>query len=556
MKKIGILTLTRQNSLAYSVLKRLVMDMGYAPVCGEAIGTDCLFFGVDELDLVGHDFLADLFTKAGLSDVDAILISSPYSVNLLSLPKVIGCLRSLTPAPIILGGNEASNNYRNLMQYRYSAFADRVVDIATDFIVRGAAEKVLPSLLPLLDRNTMVGTWEKALLRRFLSIPNLVFYLPGRKALFSTPFSTVELSDKEIFSFVRYGEKSVAITLQRACIWAKKSRGGCLFCAIATQFGKDFHCAVQGSDFVPELAAYLKANPDVLNVDIWDDTFNIHEDWITKICHGLRRVSREAGRKIAYSCFLRPKAISERSVRIMAETPIRVAFLGADALTEDLSRRLRRGCTLAELNHSIEILAKGKIQPRLSLQLFSPESIMDDVGMTATVALSGMKEGVSSVHLHLYTFPLFGSDIYRLLQGRNNLKHVPFPLLMKTNKGSYEPYLLPFDYTQYDPDVEEIKRETYRLLALDASFYVKTYPSDPIDVSRLQGILKQVRDRCLERKSHHPTKALWCMIVLFLEDKGKGLGHDELLDLLSRGEPDTQIPEDLKGVYGRLWISL
>ncbi|MCG2775711.1 MAG: cobalamin B12-binding domain-containing protein, partial [Desulfobacterales bacterium] len=229
MKKIGIITLTRQNSLAYSVLKRIVENLGYTPICGEAIGADSLFFPLEELTLIGYDFLGDFFKKAEISDADILLISAPYSVNLFFLPKLIWCLRSISSAPIILGGNEASNNYKNLMLYRFSTFANQVIDISPDFIVRGPAERVLFSLLPLLDKTTMTRKWDKDLLKQLLEIPNIVFWLPDKRALFSTEFSSENLTDKDIFTFVKYGEKSIAVTLQRACIWAKKSKGGCLF---------------------------------------------------------------------------------------------------------------------------------------------------------------------------------------------------------------------------------------------------------------------------------------------------------------------------------------
>ena len=86
MKKIGIITLTRQNSLAYAALKKIVLDLGYEPICGEAIGADCIFFPLEEIHLIGYDFLADFFQKSGLSDADAVLISAPYTVNLFILP--------------------------------------------------------------------------------------------------------------------------------------------------------------------------------------------------------------------------------------------------------------------------------------------------------------------------------------------------------------------------------------------------------------------------------------------------------------------------------------
>lgn len=549
-KKIGIITLTRQTSLAYSALKRIVEDLGYEPICGEAIGSDCIFFPLEEINLVGYDFLADFFEKAKLSDADVILISAPYTVNLFILPKVVHCLRSVCSAPIILGGNEASNNYKNLMHFRFTAFVKEVVDIAPDFIVRGAAEKVLPDLLPLLDRNTLTNSWERDFLEQLLEIPNIVFWLPQRKALIATDFSAEDLSERDIFSYVKYGEKSLALTLQRACVWAKKSRGGCLFCAIASQFGDDFHCAVQSDFFIEDLGKFLNQHSQIQYVDIWDDTFNINPEWAIKICRYLKTVSEKAGRKIRYSCFLRPIGLTGKLVAEMADANIRTAFIGADAMTDDLSRRMRRGCTISEMNTSIALLAKAKIEPRLSVQLFSPESTIDDVGITATLAYGCIKNGRSTVHVHLYTFPLFGSDMHQLLAARQNLKKIPSPLLKLDKNSGFQPYSIAYDYMNYDPDVEKIKQKTFNLLNIETSFYVRTYPGDTVDAQALKEILRQVRKWCLDAQKHQAIKSLWYMIILFWENQSAGLSQTELIDCLSKNEPDQQVPQHLRKTYG------
>jgi radical SAM superfamily enzyme YgiQ (UPF0313 family) len=549
-KKIGIITLTRQTSLAYSALKGIVEDLAYEPICGEAIGSDCIFFPLEEINLVGYDFLADFFNKAKLSDADVILISAPYTVNWFMLPKVVHCLRTISEAPIILGGNEASNNYKNLMDFRFSTFVNEVVDVAPDFIVRGAAENVLPDLLPLLDKRTMANNWNRDFLKQLLKIPNIVFWLPRRKALVATDFCAEDLSEKDIFSFVKYGEKSIAVTLQRACVWAKKSRGGCLFCAIASQFGNHFHCAVQSDFFVDDLSRFLRKNPQVKYVDIWDDTFNINPEWAVKICRYLHTLSRKAGRKIRYSCFLRPKGLTEQLVAQMAEANIRTAFIGADAMTDELSRRLRRGCTISEMNTSIALLAKGKIQPRLSVQLFSPESTIDDVGITSTLALGCIKNGESTVHVHLYTYPLYGSDIQKLLAARDNLKKIPSPLLKLDKNSGFEPYLIAYDYMNYDPDVEKIKQKIFKLLNIETSFYVRTYPGDTVDAQALKEILNQVRSWCLDVKKSHAIKSLWYLIILFIENQNGGLSKTELIDCLSKNEPDVLVPQHLRKTFG------
>lgn len=549
-KKIGIITLTRQTSLAYSALKRIVEDLGYEPICGEAIGSDCIFFPLEEINLVGYDFLADFFEKAKLSDADVILISAPYTVNLFILPKVVHCLRSVCSAPIILGGNEASNNYKNLMHFRFTAFVKEVVDIAPDFIVRGAAEKVLPDLLPLLDRNTLTNSWERDFLEQLLEIPNIVFWLPQRKAVIATDFSAEDLSERDIFSYVKYGEKSLALTLQRACVWAKKSRGGCLFCAIASQFGDDFHCAVQSDFFIEDLGKFLNQHSQIQYVDIWDDTFNINAEWAIKICRYLKALSEKAGRKIRYSCFLRPIGLTGKLVAEMADANIRTAFIGADAMTDDLSRRMRRGCTISEMNTSIALLAKAKIEPRLSVQLFSPESTIDDVGITATLAYGCIKNGRSTVHVHLYTFPLFGSDMHQLLAARQNLKKIPSPLLKLDKNSGFQPYSIAYDYMNYDPDVEKIKQKTFNLLNIETSFYVRTYPGDTVDAQALKEILRQVRKWCLDAQKHQAIKSLWYMIILFWENQSAGLSQTELIDCLSKNEPDQQVPQHLRKTYG------
>lgn len=549
MKKIGIITLTRQNSLAYAALKRIVADLGYEPVCGEAIGADCIFFPLEEIHLIGYDFLADFFQKAGLSDADAVLISAPYTVNLYILPKVIHCLRSISSAPIILGGNEVSNNYKNVMRYRFSTFVNNVIDIAPDFIVRGSAENVLNSLLPLLDKTVMARKWDRNFLVALLDIPNIVFWLPEREALIATEFSSNNLSERDTFLYVKYGESSVAMTFQRGCVWAKKSKGGCLFCAIASQFGNEFHCAVKSGFFTEEMSTFLQKNSQIKYIDIWDDTFNINEEWAIKICGYLKTLNQKVGRDTRYSCFLRPKGLSPKLVEHMKAANIRTAFIGADAVTEELSKRLRRGCTVSEMNRSIAVLAKGNILPSLSVQLFSPESTVDDVGITATLALGCIKNGQSTVHVHLYTFPLYGSDMYKLLNARKNLKKIPSPLIKPDRKRGFEPYLIAYDYKSYDPDVENIKQKTYALLNIETSFYVRTYPGGTIDGIKLKEILAQVRNWSLEAKKSHEIKTLWYMILLFFEDQGVGLSKENLIEFLSKNESNQKIPEHLSEIY-------
>ena len=109
-----------------------------------------------------------------------------------------------------------------------------------------------------------------------------------------------------------------------------------------------------------DLVQLLKKNPEIEFVDIWDDTFNIDEAWSAGICDSLREVTKKVGRQLTYSCFLRPKGLTEKLIRKMGEAQIRVAFLGVDALTEVLSKRMRRGCTVSEMNQTVYFSRREK----------------------------------------------------------------------------------------------------------------------------------------------------------------------------------------------------
>ena len=107
-----------------------------------------------------------------------------------------------------------------------------------------------------------------------------------------------------------------------------------------------------------------------------------------------------------------------------------------------------------------------------------------------------------------------------------------------------------YDYCLYDPDLEEIKRKTFRLLNITTSFFVRTYPGDNVDGTKLKEVLKKVRAWCLEAKKNHPIKTLWYLIILCLEDRGGGLNRNEILHLLTRNDHIDQIPKHLRNMYG------
>jgi hypothetical protein len=129
------------------------------------------------------------------------------------------------------------------------------------------------------------------------------------------------------------------------------------------------------------------------------------------------------------------------------------------------------------------------------------------------------------------------------------LKKIPSPLLELDRREGFKPYLLAYDYRNYDPDLEQIKQRTYGLLGITSSFIVKTYPGDNIDVQKLKAVLKRVHWWCAEAQKAHPLKSLWMMMILCMEDRPEGLSQTELLKLLSKNDGVHDIPAHLQKVY-------
>jgi hypothetical protein len=145
---------------------------------------------------------------------------------------------------------------------------------------------------------------------------------------------------------------------------------------------------------------------------------------------------------------------------------------------------------------------------------------------------------------------LYGSDIHKLLAARDNLKTIPSPLLKLDKNSGFEPYSIAYDYMNFDPDVEEIKQKIFKLLNIETSFYVRTYPGDNVDAQALKEILSRVRGWCLDVKKSQAIKSFWYMMILFWENQNAGLSKTELINCLSKNEPDGQVPQHLNKTYG------
>ena len=54
----------------------------------------------------------------------------------------------------------------------------------------------------------------------------------------------------------------------------------------------------------------------------------------------------------------------------------------------------------------------------------------------------------------------------------------------------------------------------------------------------------------MDVKKFQAIKSLWYMMILFWENQNAGLSQTELIDCLSKNEPDGQVPPHLRKIYG------
>ena len=102
MKKIGIITLTRQDSLACSTLKKIVSELDYQAICGEAIGAESIYLSLEDLTLRGQ-ISGRLFCKSRIFRIRHHSYFRSLFGQLVCLAQSDWMPEKCVPAPIILG---------------------------------------------------------------------------------------------------------------------------------------------------------------------------------------------------------------------------------------------------------------------------------------------------------------------------------------------------------------------------------------------------------------------------------------------------------------------
>ncbi|MDF1552352.1 MAG: radical SAM protein [Deferrisomatales bacterium] len=275
----------------------------------------------------------------------------------LLLPPVqaaIACCRSLSTAPIVLGGAG------------YSMYPEAMLDyLQADMGIHGEGETAFPALLDRLQRGSDLA-----------GIPGL--YAPGFGAGSRSPhdalLDTLPLPDPSLWSAgSRTADTWVPFQARRGCPM------NCSYCSTASVEGTAIRTR-QPAAVVQGLARHVEAG--FRSFYFVDNVFNIPLPYAKALCADLQRA--ELG--IRWRCILYPGHIDEELVQAMAAAGCVEVSLGFESGCARLLRNLNKTYTPAEVVAAAQLLARHGIRRLGFLLLGGPGETRETVLETLAFA--------------------------------------------------------------------------------------------------------------------------------------------------------------------------
>lgn len=237
--------------------------------------------------------------------------------NIAYYAKCIQTVRSVTTAPVVLGGGGFSVVPRGLME-----------KLHPDFGISGEGEGAFAALV----RTLTCGE------RNFSNIPNLHYFADGK--LYSVPASgefldlnTLARPDRSLVDvrhYQRYGIDSVQT--KRGCSLR------CDYCTYPTIEGR----SIRQRDpalVVDELFEAKRQHSDLKHVFIVDSVFNLPPKHAKDICREMIRRNYD----LPWTCYVNPIGFDQNLAEIMAQAGCAGLEIGSDSGCDEVLTRLKKG---------------------------------------------------------------------------------------------------------------------------------------------------------------------------------------------------------------------
>jgi hypothetical protein len=262
-----------------------------------------------------------------------------------NVKEVVNCVRSVTSAPIILGG--PGFNYYAVDWLNY---------LDLDYGIRGEADISFPLFLERLEQGGDLTT-----------VPGCVFRQNGR--ILKVPRGQVEDLDKtaipayELFDLERYYQLGIspAILTKRGCLFR------CTYCPYPYLEGSRYRLKSPGR-VVDEIKHLQRLkNPKMLM--FCENNFNVPKFHAEAICHEI--INRKL--EITWGTGdMRPLGVDEEFCHLLKESGCSYINLSVESGSAKMLQSMQRGYTVADIHQSIVSVEKAGIPFGVSLMLGAP----------------------------------------------------------------------------------------------------------------------------------------------------------------------------------------
>lgn len=288
------------------------------------------------------------------------------------IKDVVAACRSLTDAPIVLGGAG------------YSMFPEAALSyLGADLGICGEGER---AFLALLDR---LRSGQDA-----VGVPGV--YVAGRglqgERAFAEDLDRLPLPEASLWSAADPQDPDLWIPVQtrRGCPLR------CSYCSTASIEGTKVRA--RSLQLVAEHLAKL-ADAGFRQFYFVDNTFNLPPSYALALCHALA----DLGRNIRWRCILYPHQVPEELVAVMAEAGCVEVSLGFESGHPDVLRGMNKRFQPEEVRLISERLARHKIRRMGFLLLGGPDETRESVEASLDFAESLNLEVMSvSVGIRIY----------------------------------------------------------------------------------------------------------------------------------------------------------
>jgi radical SAM superfamily enzyme YgiQ (UPF0313 family) len=266
--------------------------------------------------------------------------------------ELLETIRSVTPAPVVLGGSGFSVMPRELMER-----------LRPDYGISGEAEEAFPALLDGLEAD-----------RGFQEIGNLHWFRDGELVSNPPPRGFLDpdalpVPDRSLVD-PRYYEQFGIESLQtkRGCPLR------CDYCTYPIIEGRVGRRRRPGA-IVDELLALLEQRPQTRHVFVVDSVFNLPRSHAKAVCREM--IDRGVG--VPWTCYANPLGFDGELAELMAGAGCAGMEVGADSGSDAILERLRKGFTTAQIRELHRLAVEAGLPDQHAFILGTPGETFDDV---------------------------------------------------------------------------------------------------------------------------------------------------------------------------------